>query len=54
MKLAFEKIIKDKELLVSLINAFLTKVDDDNTSETNINPMEKYYKNKNILLRRVL
>jgi len=46
MKTAFKKIINDKELLTSLINAFLTVGDDDNITEDDIKLMEKNYENK--------
>jgi len=46
MKTAFEKITNDKELLTSLINAFLTVGDDDNITEDDIELMEKNSENE--------
>jgi len=45
MKIAFEKIINNKELVTSLINAFLIVGNDDNITEDDIEFMEKYYEN---------
>ncbi|OUM66363.1 hypothetical protein PIROE2DRAFT_6406 [Piromyces sp. E2] len=46
IKVAFEKIIKDKELTASLINAFLSEGDDENTTEKDIEFINEQYKNE--------